>query len=92
MSNGAVYQYFYNAGIDRRLTVSEFRATGGVQFDRDPTDNGESYPEFLLSTLGERAVRIEVGDYVGALTWADRKATESDRTIWSGQTVYTTTP
>src|ERR687891_151210 len=70
-SNGAVYQYFYNAGIGRSLTVSEFRGTGGVQLDRDPTDNGESYPEFILSTLGERAVRVEVGDYVGALTWAD---------------------
>lgn len=91
-SNGAVYQYFYNAGIGRNLTVSEFLGTGGVQFDIDPTDNGESYPEYVLSTLGERAVRVEVGDYVGALTWADPDSNgiRPHYLVWSdGQYNYT---
>lgn len=69
---GAVYQYFLGTEIDRELTVAQFVAARGVELDRDPVENpGESFAEYVLSELGERAVRVDVGDHVGALTWGD---------------------
>jgi hypothetical protein len=70
-SNGAVYQYFLRTDLDSTLTVSEFYAAGGIQLDRDPVDNGESFAAYVLATLGERALQIQVGDHVAALVWAD---------------------
>lgn len=69
---GAVYQYFLGTDIDRDLTVSQFVAAGGIELDRDPVENpGESFAQYVLSALGERAVRVEIGDYTGALVWGD---------------------
>jgi hypothetical protein len=71
-SNGAVYQYFLGSDMDPDMTVARFVAARGIQLDRDPVENaGESFADYLVSTLGERAVEVEIGDYTGALTWAD---------------------
>ena len=70
-TNGAVYQYFLATEIDDGLTVSEFRAAGGIELDRDPVDNGEDFSVYLLDTLGDRATKFEIGNRTGALVWAD---------------------
>jgi hypothetical protein len=69
--NGEVYQYFLDTDIDPKLTIPEFIAAAGIELDRDPTSNGESFASFVLSTFGERAVKIELGNYEAALVWAD---------------------
>jgi hypothetical protein len=69
--SGAVYQYFLDSPIPASMTVSEFLGAGGIQFDRDPAQGTESFAEYMLATLGDRAVRVEVGEHVGAMTWAD---------------------
>jgi hypothetical protein len=69
--NGAAYQYFFTTELPVSLTVSEFYAAGGVQLDRDPVDNGESFAIYVLDSLGSRATRIEIGKHIGALVWAD---------------------
>lgn len=69
-SHGAVYQYFLATALDT-LTVSEFRAAGGIELDRDPMDNGGDFSAYVLDSLGERATKVEVGSYTGALVWAD---------------------
>lgn len=83
-ANGAVYQYFLASELGPHMTVSDFYAAGGLQLDRDPVENGESFAEYLLS-LSQRAVRVEVGEHVGALNWADPniKGTRLHHLYWS---------
>ncbi len=69
--NGAVYQYFLETEIGSEMTLADFHAAGGVELDRDPAGGNESYPEYLLDFLDDRAVEVQVGDHTGALTWAD---------------------
>jgi hypothetical protein len=70
--SGAVYQYFLGNDIDPTLTLSNFYEAGGIELDRDPVESkSESFVEYLLDTLGERAVKVEIGDYAGALSWGD---------------------
>jgi hypothetical protein len=68
---GSVYQYYLGTEIEPDLTLSEFFAAGGLEFDRDPADNSESFAEQLLDTLGERAIKVEIGEDTGALVWTD---------------------
>jgi len=68
---GEVYRYFLSEPIPSQLTREEFMAKGGIEFDRDPVADGPSFAEYLIEVLGERAVRVAVADYTGALTWAD---------------------
>ena len=70
--SGAVYQYFLGTDIDPTLTLSGFYAAGGIELNRDPVENkGESFVDYVLATLGERAIKVEVGDQAGALSWGD---------------------
>lgn len=69
---GAIYQYFLGSDIDQTLTLSNFFKAGGTELDRDPVESKSgSFVEYVLDTLGERAVKVEVGDYAGALSWSD---------------------
>jgi hypothetical protein len=69
---GAVYQYFLGSDIDPKVTLSSFYEAGGIELDRDPVESkSESFVEYLLDTLGERAVKVEIGDHAGALSWGD---------------------
>lgn len=70
---GSVYQYFVAEPISKDLTVEQFVAMGGIELDRDPLIDGASVAE-VLDSLGDRAVGIGVGNYSGALTWADPMA------------------
>jgi hypothetical protein len=43
-----------------------------IEFDRDAIVNpGESFVDYILNTLGERAIKVEIGDYTGAISWGD---------------------
>jgi hypothetical protein len=68
---GAVYQYFLDTDLGPTLTVPEFIAAAGIELDRDPMIDGESFASTLLSTLGDRALRVELGNHEAALVWAD---------------------
>lgn len=69
---GSVYQYFLGTDIDATLTLADFYAAGGIVLTRDRTENdGEVFSDYLLARLGERAVKVAIGDHAGALTWAD---------------------
>jgi hypothetical protein len=70
--SGAVYQYFLGNDVDPTLTLSNFYGAGGIELDRDPVESkSQSFVQYLLDTLGERAVKVEIGDYAGALSWGD---------------------
>ena len=73
-ANGAAYQYFLESPLPATMRVSDFFKAGGIQLDRDPSDGNGSFAEHLLATSGDRAVRVEVGEHVGALIWADPDA------------------
>lgn len=71
-SSGAVYQYFANPPIDSTVTLTQFLGDGGVELDRDPVeDPNASFVDYLLAQLEDRAVLVQVGEFRGALTWAD---------------------
>lgn len=72
--SGAVYSYFLNQPIEG-LRVSEFITAGGVQVHKESMSEQTSFAEYLLKTLGDRAIPVEVGPYQGALIWADPDAT-----------------
>jgi hypothetical protein len=66
------YQYFLETELDRQLTVPEFLAAGGIQLDRDLVADGNPYTAAdVIAQVGDRAVKIQIGDYKGALVWAD---------------------
>lgn len=66
------YQYFLETELDRQLTVPEFHAAGGIQLDRDlVTDGGPYTAASVKAQVGDRAVKVQIGDYEGALVWAD---------------------
>lgn len=68
----ASYQYYLAGDLDQRLTVAGFRAAGGIQLDRDAvTDGGPYTADDVIAQVGDRAVRVQIGDYDGALVWAD---------------------
>jgi hypothetical protein len=70
--SGAVYQYFLGREIEPTLTLPNFYEAGGIELDRDPVESkSQSFVQYLLDTLGERAVKVEIGDYAGALSWGD---------------------
>jgi hypothetical protein len=69
---GAVYQYFLGSDIDPKITLSSFYEAGGIELDRDPVESkSESFVDYVLDTLGERAVKVEIEDFAGALSWSD---------------------
>lgn len=68
----ASYQYYLAGELDRRLTVPGFRAAGGIQLDREAvTDGGPYTADDVIAQVGDRAVRVQIGDFDGALVWAD---------------------
>jgi hypothetical protein len=70
VGGGATYQYFLGAPMTADMTTSMFLAAGGVQLEREPND-GEPFASVLLRELGTRAVKVDVGGHLGAVTWAD---------------------
>ncbi|HYN37133.1 MAG TPA: hypothetical protein VEV82_09190 [Actinomycetota bacterium] len=66
------YQYFLETELDRQLTVPGFLAAGGIQLDRDLVTDGDPYTAAdVIAQVGDRAVKVQIGDYEGALVWAD---------------------
>ena len=66
------YQYFLAGPLDDELTVPGFRAAGGIQLDRDAVTDGDPYTaDDVIAQVGTRAVKVQIGDYEGALVWAD---------------------
>lgn len=66
---GEAVRWFLDHPIDSDLTLSGFLAEGGIVFSRSPSNGATAAG--LASTLGERAVTVDVGEYAGVLTWAD---------------------
>lgn len=66
------YQYFLERPLDDELTVPGFRAAGGIQLDRDAVTDGDPYTaDDVIAQVGDRAVKVQIGDHEGALVWAD---------------------
>ena len=66
-----LYLYFLGGEMGD-LTVAEFRAAGSIQLDRDPVSDGDPYTaNDVIAQVGDRAVKVQIGDYEGALVWAD---------------------
>lgn len=75
---GAVVQYFGETPISKS-SLWEFQAAGGAQLETLPTkESGMTLAE-LASTLGDRAVPIEVGASKGLLVWADPESPSEQR-------------
>jgi hypothetical protein len=69
-SSTGTYQYFLDQPMGKDVTPDAFLAMGGIQYGQEPA-NGESFAGYLIDVLGERAVAVKIGQYAGALTWAD---------------------
>lgn len=67
----SIYEYFLREEIDRELTVPAFRAAGGVEFNKDVVEGSPYTSADVITEVGERAVEVQIGDYKGALVWAD---------------------
>lgn len=68
----SLYRYFFSREVDRDLTAPPFWAAGGVQLDRDAVIDGNPYTaDDVIAQVGDRAVKVEIADYDGALVWAD---------------------
>jgi hypothetical protein len=81
------YMYYLDRPVTAAMTPSEFLAAGGIQLEIEPAAD-ESFVDYLTSTLGDRAVAIEVGNQEGALVWADPAANgiRSHNVYWSDGT------
>jgi hypothetical protein len=84
-SAGSVYQYFMRAILEPDLTLSEFLESGGIEYDRDSLGSDQPFQEYLLDSLGERAVAVEVGQFQAVLVWADPlvNGTRPHHVYWS---------
>lgn len=67
----ATYAYYFDGPVDDKLTAEAFHAAGGLEYSVEAADGGGSFPEWLLSNVGSRAVAVDVGSNAGVLTWAD---------------------
>jgi hypothetical protein len=67
---GSVYSYFLDRPADG-LTRNDFIRLGGIELHQDPMTAEGPFAAFLLSVAGERALAVPIGQYSGALTWAD---------------------
>ena len=67
------------------MLVSEFISGGGIQVHKEPVIDEAPFASYLLTTLGQRAVEVKVGDYQGALVWADpdSKGIRTHNLYWS---------
>lgn len=65
------YQYFFEREFDPKLTAPEFLGARGIQLDRESVDGDPYTAADVIGQVGERAVAVQIGDYEGALVWAD---------------------
>jgi len=66
------YQYFLGSPMGPDLTVAGFRGAGGIQLDRDAVTGGDLYTaDDVIAQVGDRAVKVQIGEHEGALVWAD---------------------
>lgn len=84
-TSDAQYVYYLDRPIDNVMTPSAFLAAGGLQLEKETRTDPQSFAEYLLATVGQRAVPIAVGPYSGVLTWADptREGVRSHNLYWS---------
>lgn len=65
------YEYYFSQPLNRE-TWPEFLARGGIELDRDAVVAGDPHTaDDVISQVGDRAVKVQVADYEGALVWAD---------------------
>lgn len=68
----ASYQYYLGTEMRSEHTVPEFRAAGGIQLDRDAVTDGDPYTaDDVIAQVGDRAVKVQIGEHDAALVWAD---------------------
>ena len=65
------YLFYLNVPLGPEMTRSDFLKAGGLSYDALSIDEGEPFPPALLAQVGDRATPVEVGEYEGALVWAD---------------------
>lgn len=93
-SGSGSYAYFAAAPVDAATTAASFVRDGGIQLDVEPLDGSGSFAEWLLGHQGKRAVKVTVGEFVGAVTWSDPDSYGSrpHNVFWSdGSANYTLT-
>lgn len=69
-SGSGVYEYFASERISATTTFESFMATGGIELDSEP-QGAQSVADIVAESAGERAIRVDIGPYSAALTWAD---------------------
>jgi hypothetical protein len=65
------YLFYLNVLLDREMTRSDFLKAGGLAYEALSIDEGEPFPPALMAQAGDRATPVAVGEYDGALVWAD---------------------
>ncbi len=62
--------FYLDAPLGPEMTRSDFLMTGGVIYEALRMDGGGPFAPSLFA-LGDRAIPVQVGEYQGALVWAD---------------------
>lgn len=69
------YVFYLHAPLDPGMTRSDFLLAGGLEYQALSMGNGGPFAPTLFA-LGDRAIPVRVGEFLGALVWAD--PTEAD--------------
>lgn len=69
------YVFYLDAPMDPEMKRSDFLLAGGVEFEALSMDGAGAFAPTLFA-MGERAIPVRVGAFLGALVWAD--PTEAD--------------
>lgn len=70
-SDGSGYLYYAKQPVGSTTTTSEFSSNGGIQLSMEVAEGDTTGIQTQLDQLGERSIPVEIGDYAGAVVWAD---------------------
>ncbi|MCW2764224.1 MAG: hypothetical protein JWO11_183 [Nocardioides sp.] len=73
IGGSSAYALYGNANPNGTLAAN-FLRQGGLQLSTYPNEAGETLASALVDQLGDRAVRVQVGSFEGAITWGDPDA------------------
>lgn len=75
----SLYRYYLERELESDMTPPEFYGAGGIQLDRDLVDGEPFSADRVVELVGDRAVIVQIGNYEGALVWADPESSNEPR-------------